>query len=542
MDVAWAEAQLRVRKQMDEWWTRGASDYGERPWGGGHDHGTFAASWIEHLRLTGNPHLREFLTRLRGSCLQWAPGAFTHGYWPRQEAHHGPEHFIIFLARMWRMDPADAETAAALDDAAEHTGNWAHGVPHWYDYNRSRFISWSLGTEVVGEEARFAYQSPEHFKVLQMALVAHLATGNRRYLDLASGYADFWAGHILEGAIPAVLFPVNDPEQIERRYGERLGAERRLARPDVLERHVAAWSIDTFLDLFELVGERRYLDVARVMLEGLVRHVGDPYADPVAPLFSRYRRLSGDRGFDAALLLAIPASHARQDPARSNTMVFDDGPAPHPMGLGRRRDAPRWGYRDPDGGLFEETGPSPAALMLRFELTGDEAAATRAFELAAARMGLALAAGLGHGWNHGCAGNTVHAVAFGHGRMPGAGAVMATLYPATVGASRFCSTERHWLSYELDDGTAGLPEACAALLRVELTGDASLLLVNKSDSRIGLQIRPGGPEVKLRAPGVNGEGLPQQRDDSFRLLLEREEQACIEMHLARRGQQPGMEG
>lgn len=542
MEASWVGAQMHLREQMDQWWGRGVSDYGERAWGGGHDQGTFAASWIEHLRLTGNAQLRDFIARLRASCLQWGPGAFTHGYWPRQEAHHGPEHFIIFLARLWRMDPTDAEIAEALDDAAEHIGNWAHGVPHWYDYNRSRFISWSLGTEVVGEEARFAYQSPEHFKVLQMALVAHLATGNRRYLDLASGYADFWAGHILEGAIPAVLFPLTDPEQIARRYGERLSGERRLPRLDALERHVAAWSIDTFLDLFELAGESRYLDVVRVMLEGLVRHAGDPYADPVAPLFSRYRRLSGDGGFDAELLLAIPAPHAEYDALRSNVMAFDDGPAPHPMGLGRRRDAPLWGYRDGDGQLFEETGPSPAALMLRFELTGEEAAATRAFELAAARMGLALGAGLGHGWSHGCAGNTVSAVAFGHGRMPGAGAVMATLYPATVGASRFCSTERHWLSYELDDGTVGLPESCAALLRIELTGDASLLLANTSDGRLGLQIRPGGPEVKLRAPGVNGEGLPQQRDDSFRLLLERGEQACIEMHLARRGQQPGMGG
>ena len=190
---------------------------------------------------------------------------------------------------------------------------------------------------------------------------------------------------------------------------------------------------------------------------------------------------------------------------------------------------------------MEEAGPSPAALMLRFELTGDEAAAARALDLAGARMGLALAAGLEHGWKHGCAGNTISAVAFGHGRMPGSGVLMTTLYPATVGASRFCSTERHWLSYELDDGTAGLPGACAALLRVELTGDATLLLANTSETRLGLQVRPGGPDVKLRAPGINGEGLPQQRDDSFRLLLESGEQACIDMHLSRRHSQPETE-
>ena len=68
-------------------------------------------------------------------------GQWLDGYWRRQEAHHGPEHFDLFLRALWELDPKDAETVRQFDDAAEHIGNWKPGLPDWYDWERGVFVS-----------------------------------------------------------------------------------------------------------------------------------------------------------------------------------------------------------------------------------------------------------------------------------------------------------------------------------------------------------------------------------------------------------------
>ena len=46
-----------------------------------------------------------------------------------QEAHHGTEHFELFLGMLYRLDPDDAATTAQLLDAAEHIVNSVPGIP-----------------------------------------------------------------------------------------------------------------------------------------------------------------------------------------------------------------------------------------------------------------------------------------------------------------------------------------------------------------------------------------------------------------------------
>ena len=112
-------------------------------------------------------------------------GAWRHGYWTDQEAHHGTEHFDVFLRALWRLDPDDAETARQFTDAAEHVGNWADGVPEWFDPETGLFRSMYLGTDAVWTGPGYDLNVPDHLRLVSMALLAHEMTDDFRYLDLA---------------------------------------------------------------------------------------------------------------------------------------------------------------------------------------------------------------------------------------------------------------------------------------------------------------------------------------------------------------------
>jgi len=498
----WAVNQMGLVQELRSWIAKSIGVQRQIPWMGGHDEGTFTRSWCGYYLLTGDARVLEFMRWLRDSCLEWSKMNLVHGYAPQGEAHHGTENHCIFLTRLWHLDKSDEVTVAALEDAAHHAGNWVEGIPAWYDWEGHRFRSWRIGTQVVREVPPDNYEVPDHFKILQFTLVAYLATGKERYLALCRDYADRWADAMLtEGEIPGVFFPISDPVEIERLYPQAMKWMNG-SREVRVELHVAAGSLDVLMELYVLTGEVRYLDAVRRTFDVLIAALSDPYAETPAMLLSKYRVLSGDTGYDAAIMDCI--SSTPESPSGYLALLVDSRPAPHPMGIvGRRRDEVRWGYRT-DGTIAEETGPSPAARMLAYQITGEERYAAQALGMARDRMRLARIA-LKDGRDHGCGGNTISSVASGHGRAAGVGTVVTTLAPSALGAFRFCEGERVRMRFFDADGADGLPEGMAALFGRD-EGDVRIVQVwSDLDREETVRIRLGEGERIVRASVDRGE-------------------------------------
>ena len=450
----WAAAQLRLRRAVGGWIAASMERQGRVPWQGGHDEGSFVASWFGYYLLTGDRGVLGFLRWLGDGFLGWGQTGLVHGYYPEGEVHHQPENFIFFLSRLWHVDP-DPRAAWALADAAHHAGNWVEDIPPWYDWERRRFRSWRLGTSEVASHPPHDIEHPDHFRIIQTALCAYRATADERYLELASDFCGRWASEILgDGPLPAVrLFTENVPEAYPS--GLREAAD---ASPEQrLELHIGAGTVDVLLDLFRLTGDENLPAAVRKILASGLDHLAEPYSHPFAGALRRYRMDTGDTSLDGEIAARVRAS----GDAEAGMLVAPPR-GPHPMGVGRRRDQVRWLLSEDGSRWRPEERPSPPALVLAYDVTGDEGLASQALTLAAERM--ELTAALRDGRTHGCAGGTASAVASGHGRNAGIGEVTGVLYPLALGARRQFGADDPQVVF-FCDGTPGLPETCAALWR-----------------------------------------------------------------------------
>ena len=103
-------------------------------WQGGHDEGSFVASWFGYYQLTGCSEIKDFLYSFREDFLSWMHQTQYHGYWCEGEAHHHVEIFNNWFVNYWLLDKNDSRCIDAVEDAAEHIGNWVPSVPEWYDW------------------------------------------------------------------------------------------------------------------------------------------------------------------------------------------------------------------------------------------------------------------------------------------------------------------------------------------------------------------------------------------------------------------------
>ena len=532
----WAPALLALRQEMGAWIEESIRRQRNLPWQGGHDEGTFASSWAAHYLLTGNQAILHFLSWLRDGFRRWAQDHYFHGYPQEAEIHHGPENFIIYFPCLLSLDEHDAAAREIVEHAAHHVGNWADDVPDWYDWSQHRFRSYRLGTRQVEAHPPHDFEVPDHFRMIQLALAGYLATGQDKYLDLCRGYADRWCQLLSQGSIPLAVLPERDQGKTDELYSAELIAQASRppraeakgdpARPErpahaerrgrrelaegpsqsgdqtisALEPHVAAGTIDVFLDLHLITGEQRYAAAAKTLVTPLVDELSDPYSRPPGMLLSKYRVVTGDTTLD------------RQIKQMAATWEFDAGPGPLAMiladpegfiysGVGKRVDMIRWG--EPSEGCYlETTCPPVSSLMLAYQVTGDRKFLTRALSEAAARLSLARRH-LGDGREHGCGGRTISAVVRGHGRDSGAGEVTTTLYPAALGAIKFCGTDRLQVRYAHEDGSPGLPEEIAGLCEPSGKNERKVCLFNAGSEPISLQIIPQPPGCKIREVTVD---------------------------------------
>ncbi len=483
----WVPSFFALREQMKQWIDDALRRHADTPYAGGHDEGSFIASWFAHYDLFGDERIVDFARFLRDGFAEWSREHYLHGFPRTGEAHHQTEIYNCFLARLWAVSPDD-KTAELLVDAAHHIGNWVEGFPPWYDWDHHRFLSWHIGTETVGSGSEAGYEVPDHFRLIQLALVAYRITGEQRYLDLSCGYADRWSQEILGAPVerpPLVIVSGDTTATRDEMHRAAGGAHNREGGLDLIEPHVAAGTIDVLLDLYETTGAEHYGNAARRLCEALLPALRDPLSNPPAALINRYRLVTGDSSLDDALGEVL--ERLATSPTGKPVMLIDTLGGEAVAGIGKRRDMVRWAYRTPERGIALETSPPPSTLMLAYELTGDDRAAAAALDLIAVRMALARSA-LRDGRRHGCAGSTISAVASGHGRDGGYGNVTGGFYALACGALRYFAQERPLVRYRTPHGGDGLPEQIATLLRAPLGEACTLVMYNDGQEPLTVEV------------------------------------------------------
>ena len=421
------EACERFLDQVGAWVDTCLRRYEDLPPTRVHDQGTFTTGWEPYLRA--RPHgwalavLKTMRNRIRARFE--GTGEWRHGYWRKQEAHHGTEHFEIFLGALWRLDPADPETARQIADAAEHAGNRVPGVPAWFDWDTGLFRSAFLGTEHVGAEG---LNVPDHFRLVNLSLLAHDATGEGSYLDVARAAATRWAEAIRADpdALPVAIDssgPVYDASSSRTDAYTFAGAapplEESVGRAENI---VASDGHGALLRLAERTGEPGFREAAERVLDVAATQLHDPDAGTAAGALRFYRRVTGEARYDAALRAAAAAL----EPAAVANLELDPGAEPFPprTGFGKRKDQPVW--RE-DGAVRRH---NPITLAAAAEAAADPELAREAVDLARTQFVLARRAWPRRdGREHGCAARSVSAIARGHGRENHTGTVTGVLGP-----------------------------------------------------------------------------------------------------------------
>lgn len=394
-----------------------------------HDGGTFMLPWAPYVEAEEGELAERALRFMRGygdsaSEHFQRTGQWHHGYWRRQEVHHGTEHFGLFLTELWRIGTEDDETVRQFEDAAEHIGNWAKGVPPWWDEDRGMFVSYYLGTEEVGEPT---LNVPDHLRLTDMLLTAHRMTGRERYLELAARYGRRWAGPLAEGdALPVALDrngPVEELGEQREEYASFVGA----APEDLgdttarVENLLASGAPDVMLRLWQRTSDDLFRRAAERVVDAAAEALADPVAWQAQAAVRRYRAATGSDRYDGAVRRLPTGCFAVVEELALLPKVQREKKASSRIGM--RHDKPEW---LDDGG---RPAPSPLLWYLWGEVADDSEMRRRAVDLAHAHFLLARRA-YGDTTEHGCGSRSLSAVARGHGRRNGAGVVTEALSPA----------------------------------------------------------------------------------------------------------------
>ncbi len=410
-------------------WANACVDrYADEPPIAGHDQLTYTTGWEPYLTERPDDRVARFLRAERDKVASYfaTTDKWHHGYWRMQEAHHGTEHFELFLGFMMRVFPNDQETARQLIDAVEHIGNWSDEVPAWFDYSTGLFLSLYFGADGVRADPA-ELNMPDHLRCASLLLLAHEAAGDQRYLELAASYSERWALAVENPNTPLPIGiakdgPVYDLSgPAEESYRSFAGMAGDLESDlDRAENILASGGVQLFLDMWRRTGNTHFLGATERLLDVLIDTITDPDAGPAADALRLYRRITRKTDFDSQVLRAVEPldPHA----VSSLTLELPQPLKKRPSGVGKRSDMPVW---------LEDGTPrrhDPILLALAAEITEDVELTREAVDLARAYFSLAVK-NLPDGRSHGCAARSVSAVARGHGRNNHAGMTTAVLLP-----------------------------------------------------------------------------------------------------------------
>lgn len=339
---------------------------------------TILLPYLAYARWSGEADVKAWLYEWRDAYVEVMRenrGIFFHGFPVEGEAHHQWEDQSRFLSRLWFLDRDDPVNAYAVDDAAEHIGNFSPEVPPWYDFARHDFISYWFGTKKVAYRGGWdhpiwppATPTPPTgiyrealYRVAQVAFNAYFATGKERYLEWTIDFLGEYLRRLDEKGADEDLvriFAIEGwPAPRHTEFFTNNGW------PEPSNRFIYGRYIPCLLtDLFALTGETRWADGARRFLEFcLPSGLSHWHQHYLFGLVQRYRQVTGDTQFDAAVLQAM-----EREIAEKGDYSADDYPF-HLSGV------QAMGYSKNRG---------PVARLLAYAITGDETQAVKALHQA----------------------------------------------------------------------------------------------------------------------------------------------------------------
>jgi hypothetical protein len=304
-----------------------------------HEAGGHYRLLFPHVRVRGGRSILSGMSAVFAARRAWAQRTLHHGYVDCDEVHHHPETFLFFQMPLMFLAETP-EVVEAVVDFAHHVGNWVPGVPAWYDWERHGFRSTWLGTREVRAFPPYDYQEANHFRFVAVALAAFVATGDGRYRDLATDYASRWCDHIegLAAAGEPIACSILPAGVRRREMGSRVPDARGRSASEypvfyqTVATNTACEIAVCLIDIHRLTGDGRMLRAARALLaqfwdradpagrppsqfsEGAWRNPQPrPPAGPLEAALAeqnfflvrvteKYRAVSGDAGFDAAVL------------------------------------------------------------------------------------------------------------------------------------------------------------------------------------------------------------------------------------------------
>ncbi len=424
-----SEELSALLKDLREWLLEITRTHKGQPWSGIHDAGTFLTSFREYYRLTQDPLVKELVLDRFDAATRWANVNFVEGYWPRQEVHHGIEHFVIFLRWLLELDPGNPVLQSQIRTAANHIINKGMKPQEWFNFEANRFASVYLGTQEVGSDG---INVPEHLRFVYLARRGLTTGGPDRLREFAHQYSLEWArGVAQEPVIPVYLGEKNleNTKMFKKLYVRIVGAApRSLTTPERAEIHIANGVPDLFMDLYEETKQGVYLDATERLLRESLRQLESPYAHPLGPLLGRIYALG--RIPELPTLLSGIMAEPRDLWDKTLSLTLN----PHwqkrkqygilfPVGMRRKMPVPQIH----DHQRREDLSiPSPGTLALGYKITKKKDNLLTALIIARAvfreaRMHLP------DGSQHGCGSQTISAMCVGHGRNWGAGYVSSVL-------------------------------------------------------------------------------------------------------------------
>lgn len=417
------EAVERFLDEVHDWARAAMKHTGPGYTSDSHDGGTFMTPWQVLLQAREVPEVFGFFKAYRDAAKAHfeQAGQWHHGYWKEQEAHHGTEHFDIYLHTLWQLDGDDDATHRQMIDAAEHILNRVPEVPAWYDIETDRFRSFYLGTETVGKPGP---QRPEHLRFASMTLHVHDMTGEMAYLEHAARYVADWTDAILEGpALPKGLdaeggvYGSDDESDFRTACGaapaDLSGNDKRA------ENLLASAACDTLLRLYQKTGVMQFDLAARRILDVAAPTLADTAAWQVQGGIGRYCDATGSTRWDDDL------AHVPEQALREVGTLVMHPEVDHPRDtfrMGRRHDMPV--YEDNHG----DEAPSPLLQMLVGRVIDNDDLKKRALDTGRTMLAMARRA-YGDVTEHGCTSRAAHSIARGHGRRNGCGVVTDVLGP-----------------------------------------------------------------------------------------------------------------
>lgn len=485
----------QLRQELSRWVDQSVMMDGPGPNHGGEDEANYALTWLPHYLVTGEEKIVARFKTLLEDLETWVDLDCYHGYEPEAEAHHGTEPFLLFLPRYLSMFPKDELARVLLEDAAHHIGNWVEEIPDWYDYDRDVFRSYHIGTKVVGEEARFAYEVAEHFRFIHIALAAHRMLEDEKYAEWALRYGRKRAEQMLavDGPMPVLWDHEGNgllTADLQTREQIGMSANSHHVAGDPLagiENLLASGAIYALGDLFLLSRDSVFQEAAKRMVMPLIDELLDPFADPAGAAVSYYRWTFGDNSLD----LEIEEELDRMpSPSEGKwAMVFPEERSRRESGVGKRNDMIYWGEWSEDGSVAPLCEPCPATMALAYQLTGEVEYARRAFRTASTKFLMARRV-LRGGREHTDMGGAICSVAAGHGRNWGQGAVTGCYGPLLLGTREIGSQVTPLVEFE----KGCIPEGILPLVRPPVGGDGEVKFYNGGDQEVAFTWRLNGEE------------------------------------------------